>query len=210
MTYQKILVFESSAHMRSFETTMDTQGTFRCPSCRKHAVRATTVAHHTKVKHENVLHDVFVPAMPVLLCEACGAMSVDDQADIAVRSALRAQLEVLEAATIRECISTLGETQELLAERCGFAPASVSRWINGAIPSRLSDRMLRLYFGVPEVREFLASLSANPNLGTEVVWISQAANQIAWPAEISGGSKGGMPLLWYGGTEQKEEWELAA
>lgn len=47
-------------------------------------------------------------------------------------------------------------TQKLLAEHLGIAQSTLSRWETGAqIKRRAFDKLLRLYFVVPETRTYL-------------------------------------------------------
>jgi len=46
--------------------------------------------------------------------------------------------------------------QKSLAAALGIAEATLSRWLNGGlIQSRAMDNLLRVYFGIPAVREVL-------------------------------------------------------
>lgn len=65
---------------------------FRCAGCNAQAVRSTFIAHHGQVKHEGVLHSVYVPKLPVMHCGACGVYTVDERADETIRETLRIQL----------------------------------------------------------------------------------------------------------------------
>jgi DNA-binding transcriptional regulator YiaG len=150
--------------------TMDRSFPWKCMECRAKAVWPAVVSHSTKIKHENVLYDVFVPEMPVHQCAHCSAITMDELSDAAARAALRDQLRLLQPAAIRSCRDELGMTQQELAEVCGFASESLSRWENGGTASRSSDRLMRVYFGVPQARVFLNALQSNPALGQQVVW----------------------------------------
>ena len=57
---------------------------------------------------------------------------------------------------IRRALRTLGMQQKSLAACLGIAEATLSRWLSGGlIQSRAMDNLLRVYFGIPAVREVL-------------------------------------------------------
>lgn len=169
---------------------------WRCATCNERAVKPATVDYRTKIKHENALHDVYVAAIPAHKCENCGAVSLGEDADNAVRAALRDNLHLLKSSTIRTCREELSMTQQTLADVCGFAPETLSRWENGVLQSRSSDRLLRVYFGVPAAREFLHDLQDNDALGQCVVWEVEGAESDPYciAIEFGGGYRAERPV----------------
>lgn len=143
---------------------------WKCPDCKAKAVQPAVIEHCAQVKHENVLHDVYVRELPVHQCGECGAVIVGEDADEIIRAALRDKLRLLTPNKILACRKDLEYTQSVLADLCGFAAESLSRWENGGLQSRSSDRLMRLVFGVPEARAFLADLLVTPTLGEQVIW----------------------------------------
>lgn len=142
----------------------------RCVNCKQKALEPSSIEFRTEVKHENALHEVFVPDLPCEKCTNCGFVLLDEDADARVHEVLRQQLRLLPAATLTNCRNQLKVSQKRLAELCGFAPESVSRWESGTLQSRSTDRLFRLYFGVPQARQFLERLESDFELGASVIW----------------------------------------
>ena len=143
---------------------------WKCAECGSKAVQPAVIEHHAKVKHENTLHDVHVPNLPVHKCSNCGDVLVGEDADELIRATLRENLRLMPQASILSCRNALHVTQGELAEMCGFAAETLSRWENGGLQSRSSDKLLRLFFGLPQARKFLRDLQTSPRLGEAVVW----------------------------------------
>lgn len=143
---------------------------WRCASCGTKAIQPAVIEHRSQVKHENSLHEVYIAALPVHQCMKCGIVLMGDDVDEIIRARLRDQLKLLKPSIIVACRKALAVTQGALADLCGFASESVCRWENGGVQSRSSDRLMRLFFGVPQVREFLMNLPTMPTLGEQVVW----------------------------------------
>ena len=73
---------------------------WRCDECGNKAVQQTVIEHRAQVKHENALHEVYVPDLPVHQCNHCKAVTVGEEADARIREALRKQLGLLSPTTI--------------------------------------------------------------------------------------------------------------
>jgi putative zinc finger/helix-turn-helix YgiT family protein len=142
----------------------------RCHRCGKHFERVIAPAHVQKMKYDGRRHDVLVEGMPRWRCEACDVTATDDASDIVVQDSLRRHIGLLTAAEIREARTALGLTQADLAGLLGCAAESVSRWENAAIlQSRTYDRMLRLVFQLPTVRQLLGSMGQDCPIGRHAV-----------------------------------------
>ncbi len=140
-----------------------------CPNCLTLTVVPTVVDYTAKVKHDGVVHELHLPALEMPRCRTCGETVITSAVDDQFNDALRARLRLLTPAQIRKAIDTLGLKQQELAERLGVAPETISRWLNGAlIQSRAMDNLLRLFFGLPQVRDVLRGPSQDPLLGAEV------------------------------------------
>jgi transcriptional regulator with XRE-family HTH domain len=75
-------------------------------------------------------------------------------------------LNLLAPAEIRAGLERLGMTQKEAAERLGIAEETLSRWVNELqIQTRAMDNLLRLFFGIPEVRSALCGKAQDPRLG---------------------------------------------
>lgn len=132
---------------------------WRCAECRELEVHPCTIQNHpAKMKHDGRTYEVCIPEFSVAKCRACGALHFDLGADRQFRAALRARLRLLTPEQIREYRTRLGLTQQQIADALGIAPETVSRWESGVmIQSRANDRFMRLFFGMPDVREKLTN-----------------------------------------------------
>lgn len=149
---------------------------WRCAQCGERAVVPAIVEHRGQVKHENVLHEVYVRELPVNKCGHCGLVTAGVETDTKIRETLRDQLHLLKPSIIRKCRAAIGITQERFALVAGFASETLSRWENGQLPSRLSSNFMRVYFGIPQVRVFLDSLIEDRSLGEYVVWNDRSSS----------------------------------
>ena len=83
-------------------------------------------------------------------------MSLDDEANQRIPEALRREIGLLPPEEIRQQRERLGLTQKELARHLDLAESTLSRWETGAqIQERCLDRLLRLFFELPEVRKHL-------------------------------------------------------
>ncbi len=142
----------------------------QCPVCLSMNLRRVVMPYTAKVKHDGVLNAIEIPALEISKCHACGELIFDGHVDDQINDALRSHLKLLAPTQIRAARKTLELKQSELAEKLGVAEATISRWETGAlIQSRAMDNLMRVYFGVPQVREVLSGRAQDPNLGTEVV-----------------------------------------
>jgi putative zinc finger/helix-turn-helix YgiT family protein len=94
-------------------------------------------------------------------CRNCGEVVLDAEADEQIVQAFRRQAGLLTPEEIRQNRKKLGLTQEELAERLSVAEAALSRWENGwQIQQRSLDKLIRLFFELPETRQFLQPSSS--------------------------------------------------
>lgn len=142
----------------------------RCHRCGKHFERVIAPPHVERMKYDGRRHDVLVEGMPRWRCEACDVTVTDDDSDTVVQDSLRRHIGLLTAEEIREARTALGLTQADLAALLGCAAESVSRWENAAIlQSRTYDRMLRLVFHVPTVRQLLGGMGQECPVGRQAI-----------------------------------------
>lgn len=108
--------------------------------------------------------------MPQWRCAPCNVTLTDDDSDTVVQHCLRRHIGLLSAEEIREARTALGLTQTDLAAILGCAAESISRWETGVmLQSRTSDRMLRLVFHVPVVRQILGGLTPESVVGRKTM-----------------------------------------
>ncbi|HZU34930.1 MAG TPA: type II TA system antitoxin MqsA family protein [Gemmataceae bacterium] len=143
---------------------------WKCAGCRERAVWPATVDYATTLEHDGRAYGVRLPGLQVPRCRHCGKLVMVDSANRAVSAALRQAAGLLTPVQIRANREALGLTQKQLASHLGVADATLSRWETGAqIQQRSLDRLLRLYFGTPEVRTALADEACLTQLGTATV-----------------------------------------
>ncbi len=110
----------------------------------------------TEVVHDGRSYTVTVPALRVFRCGKCGDLVLDTEANRRISSAFRRQAGLLAPEEIRRQREALGLTQRELAARLQVADATLSRWETGAqVQQRSLDKLLRLFFELPEVRQVL-------------------------------------------------------
>lgn len=140
----------------------------RCFSCGERRVNRIEDRREVRVKYDGATYDLTV-VMPVNRCENCGATTLDNASHDATDHALRERIGLLHPHEIRAARTSLGLTQQQLASKIGCAAESLSRWENGlVVQSRVYDRMLRAFFHLPALRDFLASLDGDSSLGRAV------------------------------------------
>ncbi len=132
--------------------------------------RAESLPYSTVVQYDGRGYTVDVPEFRVPCCKNCGAMVFDDSANDQVTDALRRQVGLLPPDRIRSNRESLGLTQRDFANLLGVGELTVSRWETGSqIQQRSLDRLMRLFFAFPEVRDALIGQDRLADLGTQVV-----------------------------------------
>lgn len=129
---------------------------WRCPTCSKREINLNVVDFKIDVKHDGRLHKLHLPRFSVPKCASCGELILGNDADDQIQAALREHLNLLSPNDIRVWREKLDLTQRQLGSALGIAHETISRWESGAlIQSRANDNLMRLFFGVPLVREVL-------------------------------------------------------
>lgn len=142
----------------------------KCHRCERSLERKIAPPHVERMKYDGARHDVLVEGMPQWQCDGCGVTLTDDDSDTVVQDCLRRHIGLLTADEIREGRASLGLTQAQLAGLLGCAAESLSRWENGAIlQSRSYDRLLRLFFHLPPVRDLLRMIESDKTIGRVAV-----------------------------------------
>jgi putative zinc finger/helix-turn-helix YgiT family protein len=132
-------------------------------------VERETLPYSTVVQYDGRGYTVELPEFRVPRCKNCGAMVFDDPANDQITDALRRQVGLLSPDRIRSNRESLGLTQRDFANLLGVGESTVSRWETGSqIQQRSLDRLMRLFFAFPEVREALIGLDRLADLGMQV------------------------------------------
>jgi putative zinc finger/helix-turn-helix YgiT family protein len=141
-----------------------------CSKCHQQTVERGTQPYSTDVQYDGRTHTVEVPEFHVPRCKNCGAIVLDDQANDQITDALRRQVGLLTPAQIRNNRDSLGLKQRDFATLLGVGESTVSRWETGSqIQQKSLDKLMRIYFAIPEVRDALADKDGLLELGTSVV-----------------------------------------
>jgi putative zinc finger/helix-turn-helix YgiT family protein len=145
----------------------------KCPECGQTKVNRAFVARDVSLKYDGTHHAFHIGELPVSRCDGCGAITEGIDTEQAIDRALRRHLLLLSPEEIRYSRSRLGLTQQHLAYLLGCASESLSRWESGhVVQSRAYDRLLRAFFCVRQLRDYLSSLL--PSYGPELALRSAA------------------------------------
>jgi putative zinc finger/helix-turn-helix YgiT family protein len=127
------------------------------------------VDYSVEMDHDGRSYTITIPQLEVLECESCKNRVLTDDAHKRIANALRREASLLTPEEIRASRETLGLTQKQLATYLKVAESTVSRWeTGGQIQQRAMDLLLRLFFGLHEVRLALSSGANLAQLGTTV------------------------------------------
>lgn len=130
---------------------------WKCGQCGQRAVQPERVDYSAAIEHDGRCHSVEVPELQVARCTVCSEIVLDDEANRRVSEVIRAQLGLLTPEQIQQNRERLGLTNQQLAGAVGIGEASLARLESGGqIQPRSLDRLLRLYFGVEQVRTLLS------------------------------------------------------
>lgn len=134
---------------------------WKCGRCRQREIYPIEEAYTTEFVHDGRSYTVTVPSLRTYRCRNCGDVVLDIEADEQITRTFRRQAGLLTPEEIRQNRKKLGLTQEELAERLCVAEATLSRWENGwQIQQRSLDKLMRLFFELPEARQFLQAPSS--------------------------------------------------
>jgi putative zinc finger/helix-turn-helix YgiT family protein len=126
---------------------------WKCGNCREREVFPSEGEYTTEVVHDGRSYVVTLPDLRAPRCRSCGEIILDTDANRQISQAFRRQAQLLAPEEIRQKRKALGLTQEQLAATLGVAEATLCRWETGAqIQQRSLDKLLRLFFDLPEVR----------------------------------------------------------
>lgn len=136
---------------------------WKCGSCRRRGLVPAILDYQTEIMHDGRAYTLTLPSLKVFRCELCGAIVLDDEANRQISHALRRQAGLLSSEEIRGGREALGLTQKQLAHYLQVGESTLSRWeTGGQIQQRSLDRLMRLYFHVPEARRFLEESGIAP------------------------------------------------
>lgn len=178
---------------------------WKCGTCGKRAVNPRTVEYITEKEHDGRAYSLKIPNLEINECSECHTQTLPDKASYKVTEALRAAAGLLTPQEIREHRRRFGLNQEQFAKLLRVAKDTVSRWeTGGQIQQRAMDLLLRVFFGVPQVRCWLDHSSGHLSvpLGTTTIEVeiesykAPTAEEMVWfslmnrmSVSVSGSSK---------------------
>jgi putative zinc finger/helix-turn-helix YgiT family protein len=172
---------------------MTTTAGRRCHRCKGDVALRHAPPSIWEIKYDGAIRHVPVVQMPEWHCAACEVATLHDDSDEILQDALRKHMRLLRPTELRTARESLGLKQKELADLTGCASESLSRWETGAVlQSRAYDRLLRIFFHLPEARELLADLELDPTLGSMAIhstlkWAQFAASEVAASQDLAEG-----------------------
>ncbi|MGI9014813.1 MAG: type II TA system antitoxin MqsA family protein [Phycisphaerales bacterium] len=152
---------------------------WRCHACAKDSIHGASIEHLVVRRHEGVTHKVVVENLSVGRCDECSELVFHADSDRQIEAALRDHLGLLSAGEIAAGRAALGLSQVAMADALGVAAESLCRWEKGHVmQSRSTDRMLRTFLAVPEMREFLHSLDGESIERCPSEWTSALVDKL--------------------------------
>lgn len=163
----------------------------RCHACGQRSLQRVKQPYEYEISHEGRAPvTIRIPDLDVIACtnpdchpeDPGETVLIDDDAARRIGVETYRQLGLLTPAEIREKREKLGLSQQEMQELLGLGGNSLSRWENGHIyQARSMDRLLRVFFGVPEGRAFVENLAhgrsrREPNRG-KWRYLSEAEQQ---------------------------------
>jgi len=116
------------------------------------------VDYATTMHHDLHEYKVKIDGLKTPKCVNCGQVMLDAEAMDILHAAFIRQINLLTPEQIREHRLKANMTQQELAAALGVSEATVDRWERGGqIQTRSLDNLLRLFFGLPQVREILTT-----------------------------------------------------
>jgi putative zinc finger/helix-turn-helix YgiT family protein len=135
---------------------------WKCGTCRERGLVPSVIDYRTEITHDGRKYALALASLSVFRCERCGAIVLDDEADQRISEALRTAAGLLSPQEIQRGREKLGLTQKKLAHHLQVDEATLARWeTGGQLQPHSLDRLLRMYFEVPEARRFLAEAAGS-------------------------------------------------
>ena len=127
-----------------------------CGECKSESVQPTDIVYDAVVKHDGKPHSFRIDRLPIDKCTRCGEQYFTLQTDDSISSGLRTHLCLLQPEEILDQLSVLEIDQHEFATRIGTAHETLSRWLSGhTVQNRAMDNLMRVFFGLSQVREAL-------------------------------------------------------
>lgn len=131
---------------------------WRCSSCGEQAVYGAVVNYTATKHHERQAYTVKVDGLKTPKCAKCGRVAPDSEAMEIIDAVFVRQLNLLTPEQIQAHRLKAKLTQHDLAAAVGVEDYIVENLESGLqMQTRLMDNVLRLFFGVDQVREILTT-----------------------------------------------------
>jgi DNA-binding transcriptional regulator YiaG len=131
---------------------------WNCSNCRQQAVYGAVVDYVGTEYHDGHAYSVKIDGLKTPKCVNCGQTMLDIEALDVITAAFIRQINLLPPEQIQEHRLKAKLTQHELAAAIGVADFVVEQLEQGyRIQSRSLDNLLRLFFGLPQVREILTT-----------------------------------------------------
>ena len=131
---------------------------WRCSNCQRQTVYGATVDYTGTMHHDMQEYTVKVDGLKTPKCTNCGQVLLDAEALEFLDAVFVRQLNLLTPDQIQEHRLKANLTQQGLAAALGVHEATVERLERGGqLQSRSLDNLLRLFFGLSQVREILTT-----------------------------------------------------
>ena len=141
-----------------------------CSKCREQTVYGAIVDYVTQMPHDGREYTVKMDGLKTPKCTNCGQIMLDIEAMRMITRAFMRQINLLEPEQIHESRVHAKLTQQELAAALGVSDAMVARLERGGqIQTRSLDNLLRLFFGLAQVRELLTK----QQIGTLAIFSEQ-------------------------------------
>jgi DNA-binding transcriptional regulator YiaG len=129
---------------------------WNCSKCRAQAVYGATVDYVGTEHHDGRVYTVKIDGLKTPKCANCGQVMLDAEALDVLTAALYREASLLTPEQIRAYRMKANLTQQELGAALGVEDFIVEQWeTGGQVQARMTDNMLRLFFGLPNVREIL-------------------------------------------------------
>jgi putative zinc finger/helix-turn-helix YgiT family protein len=131
---------------------------WRCSNCGEQAVYGATVDYAATMHHDGREYVVKVDGLKTPKCGQCGQVMLDIEALEFLDDVFISQLNLLTPERIQEHRTKAKLTQQELADALGVGEAEIQQIERGEqIQTRSMDNLLRLFFGLAQVREILTT-----------------------------------------------------
>jgi DNA-binding XRE family transcriptional regulator len=145
---------------------------WRCSNCGEQAVFGAVVDYSTTEHHDGHAYTVKIDGLKTPKCIKCGRVAPDSEAMDVIFEVFMRQINLLMPEQIQEHRLKAKLTEQELATALGVQEVVVKELESGLqIQSRSLDNLMRLFFGLAQVREILtthriSTLPASPEPAT--------------------------------------------